>query len=349
MAASEVLQSWPIGFARAGNVHYTEPFALIGATWDDPAAPLDATIDVRARSARTGKWSAWQPLESDGRSPAEPGSVDSHGRGRTDPLWVDTSDAVEARTTDGVLPAGLRLDLINPDLNVPRVLSREALPARPVPRYVSRAAWGADESIVKSAPEYTPSVRAFFVHHTATSNNYSCSDSARIVRGIEAYHVKSNHWNDIGYNFLVDKCGTLFEGRKGGVTRPVLGAHTLGFNSYSSAVAVIGNYDGAAASSTVRNVIAEVAAYKLGMYRVAPIGRSAMISSGSDLFPRGTRVVLNRISGHRDTNQTTCPGSVLYGQLPAIRRVAGAAPACTVRSPPARSTTRAARSGRTGA
>ncbi|MFG1603810.1 peptidoglycan recognition protein [Actinoplanes sp. NPDC049265] len=327
MAADEGLQSLPIGgFARTGNAHYTRPFALIGATWDDPGTKLDTTIDVRARSAATGTWGAWQPLESDGRSPAEPGSADSHGRGRTDPLWVDTSDAVEARTTGGVLPAGLRLDLINPDVDVPRIRSRAAVPARPVPRYVSRAAWGADESIVKKAPEYTPSVRAFFVHHTATSNNYSCSDSARIVRGIEAYHVKSNHWNDIGYNFLVDKCGTLFEGRKGGVTRPVLGAHTLGFNSYASAIAVIGNYDGVGASATVRNVVAEVAAYKLGMYRVPPIGKSAMISSGSDLFPRGTRVVLNRISGHRDTNETTCPGSTLYAQLPAIRRVAGAAP-----------------------
>ncbi|GLY94395.1 N-acetylmuramoyl-L-alanine amidase [Actinoplanes sp. NBRC 103695] len=305
----------------------TRPFALIGATWDDPSAPLNTTIDVRARSARTGKWGSWQVLESDGRSPAEPGSADAAGRGRTDPLWVDTSDAVEARTTGGTVPAGLRLDLINPDVDVPKVTERAAIPPRPVPRYVSRARWGADESIVKKPPEYTPAVRVMFVHHTATSNNYSCADSARIVRGIEVFHVRSNKWNDIGYNFLVDKCGTLFEGRKGGVTRAVLGAHTLGFNSYASAIAVIGNYDGKAAPPVVRSVIAQVTAYKLGLYRVPPIGRSTMISSGSDLFPRGTRVALNRVSGHRDTNETTCPGRVLYGQLPAIRRVAGAAPA----------------------
>ena len=319
-----VLQTMPLGAARA-----TRPFALIGATWDDPAAPLNTTIDVRARSARTGEWGSWQPLESDGRSPAEPGSADAAGRGRTDPLWVDTSDAVEARTTGGAPPAGLRLDLINPDVNVPRVTEKAAaaIPARPVPRYVSRARWGADESIVKRPPEYTPAVRVMFVHHTATSNDYSCADSARIVRGIEVFHVKSNKWNDIGYNFLVDKCGTLFEGRRGGVTRAVLGAHTLGFNSYASAIAVIGNYDGKAAPPVVRGVIAQVTAYKLGLYRVPPIGRSAMISSGSDLYPSGTRVVLNRVSGHRDTNETTCPGRVLYGQLPAIRRVAGAAPA----------------------
>ena len=329
-AEAPVLQTLPIGVAnRAAAAPETRPFALVGATWDDPATGLATTITVRTRSAATGRWSAWQSLESDGRSPAEPGSADSFGRGRTDPVWVDTSDAVEAHTTDGVLPRGLRLDLINPDTRriETGVARKAALPPRPIPRYVSRAGWGADESIVKNAPEYTPSVRAFFVHHTATANNYRCADSARIVRGIEAYHVKSNGWNDIGYNFLVDKCGTLFEGRKGGATRPVLGAHTLGFNSYSSAIAVIGNYDGVGAPATVRNVVAQVAAYKLGLYRVPPIGRSALISSGSDLFPRGTKVVLNRISGHRDTNETTCPGGSLYRQLPAIRRVAGAAPA----------------------
>ena len=323
------LQSIPIdSLARSAAVRETRPFALAGVTWDDPAVSLSGTVALRARAATSGKWSAWQVLESDGRSPAEAGTVDGAGRGRTDPLWFGTSDAVEARTTGGALPAGLRLDLINPDAEAPAVSSRAAaVPARPIPNLVTRAEWGANEKIVENPPEYTPSVRVMFVHHTATANDYSCADSAAIVRGIEAYHVRSNGWNDIGYNFLVDKCGTLFEGRKGGVTRAVLGAHTLGFNSYSSAIAVIGNYDGKSAPSAVRQVVAQVAAYKLGTYRNPPLGKSAMISSGSDRYPRGTRVVLNRISGHRDTGRTTCPGDALYGQLASIRRVAGAAPA----------------------
>ncbi|MEV6489287.1 N-acetylmuramoyl-L-alanine amidase, partial [Actinoplanes sp. NPDC051633] len=329
------LQSIPLDFLTgSAPARETRPFALAGLTWNDPAAALGTTVEIRARAAATGDWSAWQELEADGRSPAEAGSADDAGRGRTDPLWFGMSDAVQVRGSGGATPAGLRLDLINPDVDVPAAGSSTtpearaaaALPSRPIPNLLTRAQWGANEAIVKEAPQYTPGVKVVFVHHTATSNNYSCADSASIVRGIEAYHVRSNGWNDIGYNFLVDKCGRLFEGRRGGVTRAVLGAHTLGFNTYSSAIAVIGNYDARSAPSRVRQVIAQVAAYKLGGYGISPLGKSVMISSGSDRYPRGTRVALNRISGHRDTGRTTCPGGALYGQLASIRQVAGAAP-----------------------
>ena len=200
------------------------------------------------------------------------------------------------------------------------------LPARPVPQMVTRAGWGANEAIVKAAPQYTGPIEIFFVHHTATGNGYSCADSAAIVRGIQAYQVRSKGWNDIGYNFLVDKCGTIFEGRGGGVGRPVLGAHTLGFNTDASAHR--GDRRPTAPSASppvVRTAIATVAAYKLGAYRNAPAGRVVLTSGGSDRYPPGRRATLFRISGHRDTGRTDCPGDALYAQLPAIRRSPGPA------------------------
>jgi hypothetical protein len=203
---------------------------------------------------------------------------------------------------------------------------RLALPTRPVPRMVTRAGWGADEAIVKDAPEYTGPTQIFFVHHTATGNGYSCSQSASIVRGIQAYQVRSKGWDDIGYNFLVDKCGNVFEGRAGGVGRPVLGAHTLGFNTDASAIAVIGTYDNVGVSSAVRTAIATVAAYKLGAYGSNPAGKVTMTSGGGNLYPKGARATLWRISGHRDAGRTDCPGDTLYSQLPSIRKIAGAAP-----------------------
>ena len=324
----------------------TAPFALLGATWTNPRQDLDATVEVRTRSLADGSWTAWKPLDVDEPTAAEPTDP---GRGGTDPVWVGDSDGVQARIAGAApgtaLPAGLRLDLINPDSGEPvlqQVAQTESLPEslpekpgrgrvgyvpRPVPQIVTRAAWGADESIVKEAPEYTDDVQVLFVHHTADSNGYSCSDSARIVRGIEAYHVRSKGWNDIGYNFLVDKCGKLYEGRRGGETRPVLGAHTLGFNGHSAAIAVIGNYDAVPVSATVKNVIAQVAAYKLGMYGSLATGTATLISSGSDRYASGRAVTLNRISGHRDTGRTECPGNTLYAQLPSIRAIAAAAPA----------------------
>ena len=111
-----------------------------------------------------------------------------------------------------------------------------------MPAIVSRAAWGANESIRRAPPSYAPSVRFAIVHHTAGTNTYSRDEAAAIVRGIQLYHVRGNGWNDIGYNFLVDRFGTIYEGRYGGVDRNVVGAHALGFNTGSTGIALLGTY-----------------------------------------------------------------------------------------------------------
>ncbi|MFV5994472.1 N-acetylmuramoyl-L-alanine amidase [Streptomyces sp. NPDC056231] len=200
----------------------------------------------------------------------------------------------------------------------------------PKPPIVSRAGWGADESISPEAPEYNPTLKAVFVHHTAGTNDYSCADSAAIVRSIYVYHVvlMKDPWKDIGYNFLVDKCGTIFEGRKGGVDRPVLGAHTYGFNRESAGIAVLGTYTNTAAPSAVTTSVARIAAWKLGQYKVDPAG-TTMLTAGDDgnnlagtKFVLGTKYSFKTISGHRDGFATECPGTKLYGQLPAIRSLA---------------------------
>ncbi|GAA4610368.1 hypothetical protein BJY16_007809 [Actinoplanes octamycinicus] len=187
------------------------------------------------------------------------------------------------------------------------------------PSYVSRKAWSADETIVKSIDVGTE-VRALWLHHTATTNDYSCAESAAIVRGIQSYHVKSNGWSDIGYNYLLDKCGTLFEGRRGGVENPVVGAHTQGFNTNYAAISVIGNYETAPSTEPVETVVAQVAAARLGKYGYNPTS-SATFTAGStnDKLKAGAKVTLPRLSGHRDLDATACPGANLYARLPAIR------------------------------
>ncbi len=112
----------------------------------------------------------------------------------------------------------------------------------PRPRIVTRRGWGANEGLRERKFVYTKKVKAAFVHHTASGNNYRCSQSPSLIRSIYRYHVKSMGWRDVGYNFLVDKCGNIYEGRAGGVAKPVLGAHTLGFNTNSMGIAVLGSY-----------------------------------------------------------------------------------------------------------
>ncbi|GGT11669.1 hypothetical protein GCM10010271_13090 [Streptomyces kurssanovii] len=195
-----------------------------------------------------------------------------------------------------------------------------------VPPIVHRAGWGADESLVADPPSYLDKVDAVFVHHTAGTNSYDCAESPAIIRAILTYHVKTNGWNDIGYNFFVDKCGTVFEGRAGGVDKPVRGAHTFGFNGYSSGVSLLGDYEnGGTPTPAAKQAIADVTAWKLGLHGVDPEAKVTLTAAGdTGVYKNGEQATLDTVSGHRDGFATLCPGATLYSALPEIRRTAGA-------------------------
>ncbi|WP_051720295.1 FG-GAP-like repeat-containing protein [Streptomyces sp. NRRL F-2799] len=322
---------------RALQAHRTAPFRLVGITWSDARAELGGKAEVRTHDAATGRWSDWHALDLELHAPeAGPNHAAKALRGGTQPMWVGPSDGVQARITSAYkragLPAGLRVDLVDPEGGAKVPQSAETLvnsayspTAAGQPDIVPRSGWGADESMVADPPTYTTDTKAVFVHHTAGSNDYTCAESASIIRGIFVYHVQSNGWNDIGYNFLVDKCGTLFEGRAGGIDKPVLGAHTYGFNTDTSGVAVLGDYNTATAPTAVHETIGKLAAWKLGLYGINPTGTVVMAAAADNgKFTAGQSVTLNRISGHRDGYPTECPGNNLYADLPAIRTIAGA-------------------------
>lgn len=207
------------------------------------------------------------------------------------------------------------------------------------PPMISRAAWGADESQVEDPPEYIEKVKAVFVHHTVGTNDYSCAQSASLVRGIMAYHVEAEGWNDLGYNFLVDKCGQVFEGRGGGTDLPVRGAHTFGFNGESAGIAVLGDFEGnesPAQGETYKKAgkptraalesVSRVAAWKLGQYEGDPAGKVTLTAADdTGVWKKGDTPSLNTISGHRDGFATACPGKNLYSKLGEIRRYATSA------------------------
>jgi hypothetical protein len=166
------------------------------------------------------------------------------------------------------------------------------------------------------------------------------------VLGICRYHRNSNGWNDIGYNFLVDKYGTIFEGRAGGIDRPVMGAQAEGFNSQSTGIANLGDYSSVPQSSPALNAMARLIRWKLPLEGAATSGTVRVTSAGgsTNRFPAGTTATLNRVSGHRDGNSTECPGGALYAQLPELRRMVGsqepAPPPPTTPPPEAKSSTR---------
>lgn len=180
------------------------------------------------------------------------------------------------------------------------------------PTIFSRAQWGADESIRnKSALRYG-TISAGFVHHTVNANDYSEAQVPALLRSIYAYHVKSRGWSDIGYNFLVDRFGRIWEGRYGGIDKPVVGAHTLNYNDYSFAMSAIGNFDTVQPPDVMLRAYGQLFAWKLSLHGVNPASTAQKV--GRSTFPA--------INGHRDAGSTACPGRYLYAQLPTIRTYA---------------------------
>ena len=191
----------------------------------------------------------------------------------------------------------------------------------PRPGIVTRAGWGADESLREREFRYTSTVKAAFVHHSASGNGYSCSEAPAVIRSIYRYHVKSSGWRDIGYNFLVDKCGKIYEGRASGVARAVMGAHTLGFNSDTMGIAVLGTFTSAAPAKAALDGVAKLTAWKLGLFGRNP-GGTTTLTSGGGKYAAGTKVKMKVVSGHRDGFATSCPGAKLYAKLGTIRSTA---------------------------
>lgn len=185
----------------------------------------------------------------------------------------------------------------------------------PRPGIITRKGWGADEKLREKNFGYSKTVKAAFVHHSATGNNYTCKQAPSVLRSIYRYHVKSSGWRDFGYNFAVDKCGNIYEGRAGGVTKAVLGAHTLGFNTNTMGIAVLGSYGSTNPPAAAVTAVSKLTAWKLGLFGRNPKGKITLVSGGSNKYKAGVKVKMNVISGHRDGFATECPGARLYKKL----------------------------------
>jgi hypothetical protein len=308
----------------------TTPFSMVGLTWRGAVGPR-----VLVRTRTEGGWTRWRSV------PVLTDLPDARDEGRsglraTQPWWVGPSDGVDVRVTGRV--KDLVLALIDPGPTPPSATAagRTTHPAQlnkphkhkpkaaPRPRIKSRDAWGANEKWRNGGPWFNRTIKQVHVHHTATGNDYRRRDVPALLRGIYRYHTHNLGWSDIGYNFVVDRFGRIWQGRAGGIGRPVRGAHTLGFNHASAGVAVLGTFTEDAPRSEVLTAIVRLAAWRLDHYDRRPAGRVKVRSEGSDKFAAGEKVRLPVIDGHRDTNDTECPGQLLYDKLPSIRKRAQA-------------------------
>jgi hypothetical protein len=299
------------------------PFTMLGFS-----APDGAEVLVRT-AADDGEWSRWYELEPiDVQDGPDPGSAEERdaakerdpGRWTSEPLWV--SEARYAQfSVHGADLADIEVEVIDTMglsetlfQRVSRQLARQAQPAAaeaatyPVK---TRKDWGADESWRKGDPSYA-TVRFAVLHHTGVSshNEYDRSEVPGIIRGMYRYHTQSLGWKDIGYNFIVDRYGTVWEGRHGGIERGVVGAHAAGFNTGSFGVALLGNFETAQPTSAAVKAATELMAWKYHVHDIDP--------NPARLVRHNSRWI-NTLSGHRDVGNTLCPGRYLYDQLDDIR------------------------------
>ncbi len=308
--ATMVVRDVPFGATRSLASAAASRFNLVGVHWRGPGA-----VQFRTRSL-AGRWSEWVDAAPEEEDRPDSGTTESAGGASWrigNPWWVGPSDRIEYRRRGSV--SRLRAHFVWSEASyVPaRSLQRVGAPA-----IVPRAGWKADESIVRSKPLVAASLKAAIVHHTAGGNGYDAAQSAAIVRAIQVYHVKGNGWNDIGYNFLVDRFGRVFEGRGGGIEKNIVGAHAGGFNTGTVGVAVLGEYGSLAVAQAARDSLARLLAWRLDAAHLDPLSTLSFISNGNQRFPAGVPVFLRAVSGHRDTGFTDCPGSALYNLLTGI-------------------------------
>jgi hypothetical protein len=305
-------------------------YGAVGITWahGEDVPDEDLTFAVRTRTGDT--WSEWMDLEYHDDHGPDPDSAEGrHARPGTDALLVGEVDQVQVRAdaTDA-LPADMRLAVIDPGADTRTAVERPALDTSkmdedpvdpgtttPKPQIFSRAQWGADESMREKSSLSYFEVHAGFVHHTVNANDYTRAQVPSLLRGIYAYHTQSRGWSDVGYNFLVDRFGRIWEGRYGGVDRPVVGAHTLNYNDYSFAMSAIGNYDVKKPSKAIVEAYGALFAWKLSLHGVDASSPKQWV--GSKYF--------QAINGHRDAASTACPGRYLYAKIPQIRKLAAEA------------------------
>jgi hypothetical protein len=293
-------------------------FSVVGLRWRGSGSP---TIRLRTR-ASGGSWTRWLELPGEPDGAPDPGSGEGRsGRGESSPVWVGNADWVQYRLSRPV--PGLRLHFVSIDRRGWRPPALRAQAGKPA--IEPRSAWDpGGQCPPRTAPQYG-NVQVALVHHTVSLNDYQPSDVPSIILGICRFHRNSNGWNDIGYNFLVDRFGTLWEGRAGGVDQPVVGAQARGYNSQSTGIANIGTFDDVPETDAAMRAMAALIRWKLPLTGAATTGSVQVVSAGGsdNRYPAGTKVTLDRVSGHRDVDATDCPGGDLYAQLPVLRRLVG--------------------------
>ncbi|WP_337973210.1 DUF4214 domain-containing protein [Cellulomonas sp. NTE-D12] len=307
----------------------------VGLTWPTnvPASELAPQI----RTGSHGQWSAWQPFDA-GDSAPDSGSADARHQTRagTDSVWVGGADALQIsfKASSKASAADVRLALVGSSPTSTTTASpaayrtsRSGMVRSDVlaPTIVTRDQWGARPQVC--TPDVAPALVGAVVHHTANANTYTTmAEAEQQIRNDQAYHIDSRGWCDIGYNFVVDKWGNIYEGRANSMTEAVVGVHAGGFNTGTVGVAMLGTFSTQTPSAAMVDAVGRIIGWRLGAYGIDPNGTYQQYTAGGETSRYANQTVtLPRVMGHRDVDYTDCPGDQGYAALGTIRATAAAA------------------------
>lgn len=301
-------------------------FMAVGVTWAEGLPPLvSAQLDVRVSDDGV-RYDEWTPLTI-----TEEHRPDNRAVKSTELLFIKGKHiqiraALQNPTSQAISWEGLQVTLID---GRPGATAQELAKLRAgqspddAPVVITRAQWGADESYRFDdngdeiwQREYS-ALRALFAHHTATNPS---SDPAAAVRAIYYYHAVAKGWGDLGYHYLVDQYGNIYQGRYGteqdGLV--VKGAHALGYNWNTMGISMIGNFTNVSPPDAQLNALKEFFSWRAFDYEIDPMAAVLLYGEGDNPDRWHSYSVL----GHRDSHdpaRTSCPGDQAYNQLPDIR------------------------------
>ncbi len=300
--ASAQLSSKPL----VVTLEHPAPFLALSAKWSSVIAP-EAKLTISARAAtEQHQWSEWQRSSLDGDPHTQAGLFFFSPDSKFIQYRLEMEGDVMHRAP---LLQSLKLRFISPGATLPTLLSKLK-----VAMFLRRTEW--DCPVTNFQTKRQPGqAQHLIVHHTATANDVQ--DWPAVVRTIWNFHAFTNSWRDLGYHYLIDPNGVIYEGRAGG--ERAAGIHFSCANTGTLGIAMLGNFTAEPPTEQAQRSLQSLLAQKAAELKLEPVGASYHASTG---------LTLPRIAGHRDANAskirrvcagTQCPGDALYALLPELR------------------------------
>jgi hypothetical protein len=299
-------------------------FDLMGLRWKR-GSHLEAQVRARRRG---GSWGPWLPLHAAGDH-APDGARAPAG---TEPAYTGTADLFQLRLRGSATGLKARFVRAQPTARTARHVTgrllRRKAKAKPrarksqssQPAIITRTEWGGDSVPPRAAPEYGE-VQAAFVHHTVSSNDYGPEESRASCSASRATTATPTAGTTSVTTSSSTSTARCSRAARAGIDQAVIGAQAQGYNSSSTGIATIGTFTSVPFPEAGFDALARLIGWKLSLHGVPTQGQVVLTSLGgaSNRYPSGTPVTVERIPGHRDGDSTSCPGNMLYAQLPDLR------------------------------